>query len=150
MAKNAKPADQGKNGQTGAATEQSGGTGSESNGAPNTESPAATLTPPISQTDGLPDGGDDEGGHEPGGAGNAGAADAGQRSAVEAVRAMFPPPIFGIEVVAMRDGYRRAGRAWTTTPQVVPIADFTEEQIEQLRGDRDLMHRIVEMDTAGV
>lgn len=40
-----------------------------------------------------------------------------------------------LRVTAFRDGFRRAGRAWSTTPTIVPRADLTDGQIEQLEAD---------------
>lgn len=39
-----------------------------------------------------------------------------------------------LRVTSKRDGFRRAGRAWRGT-EVVPISDFTDEQIVQLEND---------------
>lgn len=40
-----------------------------------------------------------------------------------------------LAISATRDGWRRAGRAWTVEPQTVDEADFSAEQLEMLRGD---------------
>lgn len=37
-----------------------------------------------------------------------------------------------VQVRALRDGFRRAGRAWSTALVLVPIDEFSDEQIEQL------------------
>lgn len=37
-----------------------------------------------------------------------------------------------VQVKSLRDGFRRAGRAWSTSPELVPIDEFSDEQIEQL------------------
>lgn len=39
-----------------------------------------------------------------------------------------------IRVIAKKDGFRRAGRAWSGTTEV-PVADFTKSQIEQLKNE---------------
>lgn len=35
-------------------------------------------------------------------------------------------------VVSRKDGFRRAGRAWKTTPTTIPLDELTEDQIKQL------------------
>ena len=40
-----------------------------------------------------------------------------------------------IAVAAAHDGFRRAGRAWHTTPETVPVAEFTVEQLDALKAD---------------
>jgi hypothetical protein len=44
-----------------------------------------------------------------------------------------------LKVTAHRDGYRRAGRAWTRATTVVDVSEFTEEQAQQLRADPHLV-----------
>jgi len=43
-----------------------------------------------------------------------------------------------LRVSATRDGYRRAGRGWFRTPKIVPLADFSDEQVQQLISDPHL------------
>lgn len=43
-----------------------------------------------------------------------------------------------LRVSATRDGYRRAGRGWSRTPEIVPLVDFTDEQVQQLVSDPHL------------
>lgn len=43
-----------------------------------------------------------------------------------------------LRVSATRDGYRRAGRGWSRTPEFVPLADFSDEQVQQLVSDPHL------------
>ena len=68
-------------------------------------------------------------------------ADGGQHKAVltpeTAVGADTDGP--SLTVTAKREGFRRAGRAWSTTPQTVPIAELTEEQLDALRADPNLV-----------
>ena len=40
-----------------------------------------------------------------------------------------------LRITAKRAGFRRAGRAWPDTPTEVAVADFTEEQLEQLAAE---------------
>ena len=44
-----------------------------------------------------------------------------------------------ITVVAKRDGFRRGGRAWSTTPETLCLDELTEEQLEALRADPGLI-----------
>lgn len=38
-----------------------------------------------------------------------------------------------LKITAIRDGFCRAGRRWSTMPTVVDTAEFTEEQVDALR-----------------
>lgn len=38
-------------------------------------------------------------------------------------------------VVARTEGFRRAGRAWSTAPTTVPLDQLTEAAIEALKGE---------------
>ena len=40
-----------------------------------------------------------------------------------------------LRIAAARDGFRRAGRAWTRKPVIVAVDEFDPEQLEQLRDD---------------
>lgn len=41
-----------------------------------------------------------------------------------------------IRVIAKKDGFRRAGRAWSGSTEV-PASEFSEAQIEQLQAESD-------------
>lgn len=41
-----------------------------------------------------------------------------------------------IRVIARKDGFRRANRAWSGTTEV-PVSEFTSTQIEQLQDESD-------------
>jgi hypothetical protein len=43
--------------------------------------------------------------------------------------------IYGLEVTSSQAGFRRAGRAWSTTPTVIKLSDFTEVQLRQIAGE---------------
>ena len=43
-----------------------------------------------------------------------------------------------LSVTAVRDGFRRAGRAWPARPTLVAVADLTAEQLEQLEAEAAL------------
>ena len=40
-----------------------------------------------------------------------------------------------LAVRALRDGFRRAGRAWSAEETTVPLADFSKEQIGALEAE---------------
>lgn len=55
--------------------------------------------------------------------------------APEGVGAVSPatdPVVTHLLVSAKKDGFRRAGRAWSATPTEVSVDDFTQAQIDQL------------------
>lgn len=51
-----------------------------------------------------------------------------------------------ITVQAKSAPYRRAGRAWSTDPTTVALADLTKEQLAALRADSNLV--VTEAETA--
>lgn len=53
-------------------------------------------------------------------------------AAVEGGGAQADPVITHLLVTSRRDGFRRAGRPWSTTPTLVPIDEFTPGQILDL------------------
>lgn len=40
-----------------------------------------------------------------------------------------------LRIVAMKDGFRRAGRAHSTSPQEYPATEFTAEQIKAMKAE---------------
>ena len=46
--------------------------------------------------------------------------------------------INGLRVTAKRDGFRRAGRAWSGETKV-PVSEFNAEQVKQLREESQLI-----------
>jgi hypothetical protein len=46
-----------------------------------------------------------------------------------------------VEVAAHRDGYRRAGRAWSKEPEIVLLSDLTDDQKELLANDGNMRLR---------
>ena len=50
-----------------------------------------------------------------------------------------------VTVTAARDGFRRGGRAWSTTPTTVPIAELDEDALDALRAEPNLV--VVEQGT---
>lgn len=47
----------------------------------------------------------------------------------------------GIAVTARYDGFRRAGRTWSTRPTIVPLSELTHEQLRMLDDDPNLRVR---------
>lgn len=45
------------------------------------------------------------------------------------------PVVARLQVTSRRPGFRRAGRAWSTSPTIVSADEFTPEQIEQLMAE---------------
>jgi hypothetical protein len=71
----------------------------------------------------------------------AGAADSGASADKKSV--VSPPSIYGLEVTSRQEGFRRAGRAWSTTPTVIEPSEITEEQARQLAAEPMLACRVV-------
>ncbi|MDA8254179.1 MAG: HI1506-related protein [Betaproteobacteria bacterium] len=46
-----------------------------------------------------------------------------------------PDPVIGLRIAAAREGFRRAGRAWSKTPIDVPLADLSDDQVAMLRAE---------------
>lgn len=57
-------------------------------------------------------------------------------------------PVPAIEVTALRDGFRRAGRAWPAAPTVVALAEFSAEQIAAIEAEPQLVSRRTELPAA--
>ena len=51
----------------------------------------------------------------------------------------------GLEVISSRDGFRRAGFAWSKKPTIVPLDQLSEEQVQQLKDEPALTVREVDM-----
>lgn len=49
-----------------------------------------------------------------------------------------------LSIQAKQAGFRRAGRAWSTEPEIVDAADFSEEQLAQLKAEPMLIVQAVE------
>jgi len=46
-----------------------------------------------------------------------------------------PDPVIGLRITAAREGFRRAGRAWSRQPTDVPLADLSDDQVAMLRAE---------------
>ncbi len=51
----------------------------------------------------------------------------------------------GLEVTSIQPGFRRAGRAWSTSATFVPLTELTEEQIGMLKSEPILIVKQVEV-----
>ena len=47
-----------------------------------------------------------------------------------------------LQVIAKRDGFRRAGREWSGTT-TVPLDELTKEQVEQLQAEPQLVTQLL-------
>lgn len=45
----------------------------------------------------------------------------------------------GLRVTAKADGFRRAGRAWSTSPVDVPLSEFDDDQVAALKEEPGLV-----------
>jgi hypothetical protein len=44
-------------------------------------------------------------------------------------------PTPALRITSARDGFRRAGRAWSKAPTEIPLADLTDDQVDMLRAE---------------
>ena len=58
------------------------------------------------------------------------------------VTSKFP----ALSVVSRRNGFRRAGRAWSKEPTTVKLSDLTEDQIDAIKEESMLIVTEVEID----
>jgi hypothetical protein len=58
-------------------------------------------------------------------------------------------PGFALKVSSQVDGYYRAGRPWTRSPQVVQIDELDDGQVAALRGDREIHIDVVKWPIEG-
>ena len=55
-----------------------------------------------------------------------------------------PAPRQMLQVIAKRDGFRRAGHEWSGTT-TVPLDELTKEQVEQLQAEPQLVTLLLEV-----
>ena len=55
----------------------------------------------------------------------------------------------GIEVIAKTEVFYRAGRQWGQNPTVVPLAELTEDELQELRDEPMLIVRDVDIKAEG-
>ena len=53
--------------------------------------------------------------------------------------------VHGIRVTAKVNGFRRAGRAWTTGAVEMPVSEFTKAQLAQIRAEPMLVVTDIEI-----
>lgn len=46
-----------------------------------------------------------------------------------------PDKAKALRITSAREGFRRAGRAWSTTPTEVPVSELTDEQVAMLMAE---------------
>lgn len=54
--------------------------------------------------------------------------------------------VAGLRISAKTAGFRRAGRAWGTAPEDVPVSAFDKAQIAQLKAEAGLMVAEIEIE----
>jgi len=52
----------------------------------------------------------------------------------------------GLKVTSSQDGFRRAGRAWSTTPTVIALSDLTRSDVIALTDEPTLSIHLVDLD----
>lgn len=46
-----------------------------------------------------------------------------------------PDPVIGLRISAKRDGFRRAGRAWSVQPTEIPLAGLSDADVAALKAE---------------
>lgn len=59
------------------------------------------------------------------------------------------PVVTHLQVRALSNGFRRAGRAWSTQDETVSVDEFTDEQVAQLLADPMLVVLPIADEAAG-
>lgn len=72
-------------------------------------------------------------------AGKAGGKDDGKKDAKAKAK------VAGLRITARQAGFRRAGRAWSTTPTDVPAKELSKDQIAALRAESNLIVEDIEI-----
>jgi hypothetical protein len=57
-----------------------------------------------------------------------------------------PQKIPALRITARREGFRRAGRAWSTAPDEVPASEFSAGQIAALKAEPLLLVVDIDLD----
>lgn len=52
----------------------------------------------------------------------------------------------GLKVTSRPASFRRGGYTFTGEAQVIPLSDLTEEQVEQITGDTNLVSQLVDIE----
>lgn len=56
------------------------------------------------------------------------------------------PATKGLKVVSRPASFRRGGHTFTAEPTVIPLDQLTEEQLEQITGDKNLVVQEVDIE----
>lgn len=56
------------------------------------------------------------------------------------------PATKGLKVVSRPASFRRGGHTFTADPTVIPLDKLTEEQVEQITGDKNLVVQEVDIE----
>lgn len=56
------------------------------------------------------------------------------------------PATKGLKVVSRPASFRRGGHTFTADPTVIPLDHLTEEQVEQITGDKNLVVQEVDIE----
>lgn len=56
-----------------------------------------------------------------------------------------PDPVIGLRITAAREGFRRAGRAWSRQPTDVPLDDLSDDQVKLLMAEAGRMLTVEEV-----
>ena len=52
----------------------------------------------------------------------------------------------GLKVTSSQAGFRRAGRAWNTTPTVIALSELTDDQVALLKDEPMLSVELVDLE----
>ena len=58
------------------------------------------------------------------------------------------PETRGLKVVARRDTFRRAGHVFGSEPKTLALSDLTEDQVDAIKGDSQLVVQEVDIEPA--
>lgn len=56
------------------------------------------------------------------------------------------PATKGLKVVSRPASFRRGGHTFTADPTTIPLDQLTEEQVEQIKGDKNLVVQEVDVE----
>ncbi|OON62287.1 hypothetical protein B0920_02070 [Massilia sp. KIM] len=105
----------------------------------------SAAAPPL---DAATQAGEQAGSHTSSGNSSSDAA-AGSGESFDKIAAAVFPSTPGLKVTSKQAGFRRAGRAWSTTPIVIALSELTQEQAEALLADPMLVVDLVDLDDDG-
>ena len=56
-----------------------------------------------------------------------------------------PDPVIGLRITAAREGFRRAGRAWSKQPTEIPLDGLSDAEIKLLKDEHGHMLTVEEV-----